>query len=88
MIVYAEPFAGRTQWDVERFLGTICGLYGRWPQLLVTDRGPGYRTIPVVLTQLKHRQMTRGIPNYVESLFTQLKRRIANFAGYFLKGSG
>jgi len=26
--------------------------------------------------------MTRGIRNLVESLFTQLKRRLASFAGY------
>ena len=31
--------------------------------------------------------MTRGIRNWVESLFTQLKRRLANFAGYFPEGS-
>ena len=30
--------------------------------------------------------MTRGIRNLVESLFTQLKRRLANFAGYFPEG--
>jgi len=31
--------------------------------------------------------MTRGIRNVVESLFTQLRRRLASLAGYFLEGS-
>ncbi len=86
-IVYAEPYVGRSQWDVEGFLQTIRRLYGGWPRRWVTDRGPWYRTVSVVLTAMEHVQMTRGIRNAVESLFTQLKRRLANFAGYFPEGS-
>jgi transposase-like protein len=86
-IVYAEPYAGRSQWDVEEFLQAIHRLYGSWPHRLVTDRGPWYRTVSVVLTAMEHIRMTRGIRNYVESLFTQLRRRLANFAGYFPEGS-
>ena len=86
-IVYAEPYAGRSQWDVEEFLQTIRRLYGGWPRQWVTDRGPWYRTISVVLTAMEHVRMTRGIRNVVESLFTQLKRRLASFAGYFPEGS-
>jgi transposase-like protein len=86
-IVYAEPYAGRSRWDVEEFLQTIRRLYGRWPRRWVTDRGPWYRTVSVVLTAMEHVQMTRGIRNRVESLFTQLRRRLAGFAGYFPEGS-
>jgi putative transposase len=86
-IVYAEPYAGRSQWDVEEFLQTIRRLYGRWPRRWVTDRGPGSRTVSGVLAAMEHVQMTRGIRNLVESLFTQLRRRLAGFAGYFPEGS-
>jgi len=72
---------------VERFLQKIRRLYGRWPRRLVTDRGPWYRTVSVVLAAMGHVRMTRGIRNLVESLFTQLKRRLASFAGYFPRGS-
>ena len=71
---------------MERFLQKIHRLYRQWPRRLVTDRGPWYRTVSVVLTAMEHVRMTRGIRNLVESLFTQL-RRIASFAGYFLRGS-
>jgi transposase-like protein len=64
MIVYAEPYAGRSQWDVEDFFQRIRRLYGRWPLRLVTDRGPWYRTVSVVLQALEHIRMTRGIRNY------------------------
>jgi transposase-like protein len=86
-IVYAEPYAGGSQWEVEEFLQTIRQLYGKWPRRRVTDRGPWYRTASAVLTALEHLPMTRGIRNVVESLFTQLKRRLASFAGYFPEGS-
>jgi len=86
-IVYTEPFSGRSQWDVERFLQAIHRLYGKWPRRLVTDRGPWYRTVSVVLAEIEHIRIARGIRNLVESIFTQLKRRLANFAGYFPKGS-
>jgi transposase-like protein len=71
-----------------RFLPEDRRLYGRWPLrlVIVTDRGPWYRTVFMVLQALEHIRMTRGIRNYVESLFTQLRRRLANFAGYFPKG--
>ena len=72
---------------MERFLQKIRQLYGRWPRRLVTDRGPWYRTVSVVLAAMEHVRMTRGIRNLVESLFTQLKRRLASFAGYFPRGS-
>ena len=87
LFLYAEPYTGRSQWDVERFLQTIRQLYGRWPRGLVTDRGPRYRTASVVLAAMEHVRMTHGIRNLVESLFTQLKRRLASFAGYFPRGS-
>ena len=41
----------------------------------------------MVLAAMEHVRMTRGIRNLVESLFTQLKRRLASFAGYFLRES-
>ena len=53
----------------------------------VTDCGSGYWTVSVVLTAIEHVQMTRGIRNLVESLFTQLKRLLASFAGSFPEGS-
>ena len=50
------------------------------------DWGPWYRTVSIVLTAMEHVQMTQEIRNVVESLFTQLKRRLANFTGYFPEG--
>jgi len=69
-IVYAEPYAGRSQWDGEEFPQTIRRLYGGWPLCLVTDRGPWYQMISVVLTAMEPVQMTRGIRNLVGSLLT------------------
>jgi hypothetical protein len=71
MIVYAEPYAGRSQWDVEDFFQRIRRLYGRWPLrlVIVTDRGPWYRTVSVVLQALEHIRM-EGFATI--SLFTQL----------------
>ena len=60
---------------------------GGLPRQLVTDRGPWYRTVSVVLAEMEHIQMTWGIRNLLESLFTQLKRQLASFAGYFQEGN-
>ena len=67
-------------------LGSDSGAHGRWPRKLVTDGGSWYRTSSVVLAPIEQVQMTRGIRNLVESLFTKLNRRLAPFAVYFPEG--
>ncbi len=62
VIVYAEPYPRRSQWDAEKFLGAIRRLYGRWPRRPMTDGGP---SASVVLAPIEHIRMSRGIRNLV-----------------------
>ena len=66
---------------MERFLRKIHRLYGGWPRRLVTDWGFWYRRVSVVRTE-----SMCGWHEVVEGLFTQLKRKLASFAGYCPRG--
>jgi len=57
-------------------------------QVIADESGTLVSDSLAVLSTIKHIRVARGIRNLMESIFAQLKRRMANFAGASRKGAG